>query len=154
MITKIDKKIVGYKVLVEDTVKKLQDPMHEGVERGDVLDGCTYKFRNPLKDFSVYVTINNKSIDGLLYPYEIFLNCKDPEAAQWVFALTRLISGVFRKGGDVTYLPDALIEIHDPKSGSHVKKGVGFVHSDVAEIGLILKKHLEFLDNANRVEAV
>jgi len=64
------------------------------------------------------------------------------------------ISGVFRKGGDVIYLADALIEIHDPKEGAHSKKGVGFVQSDVAEIGLILKKHLEFLDNTNKVKAV
>jgi len=151
MTVKIDSKITGFAVVAPEKLKQdlKSTGLHEEVERGNVLNGCTYKFKNPLKDFSIYVTINDKEIEGILYPYEMFLNCKDPESTQWVFALTQVLSGLFRKGGDCTYLIDALIEINDPEKGSHVKPGVGFVNSDVAEIGLILRKHFKHLAALN-----
>jgi len=144
--TVIDKKIVGFKVLTDEPeeVEGLiceQTGMHEEIERDEILNGRTYKFKHPVKDFAYYVTLNDKEINGNLYPYEIFINCKDPESAQWVFALTRVISAVFRKGGDVVFLADELKSVFDP-AGGYFKKGGVFMPSIIAEVGHILEKHL------------
>lgn len=152
MSEKIDQKIVKAEVKKEEDVPTKQVAivgMHEGVERPELLHGITYKFKNPSKEFAVYVTINDTVIDGHRYPYEIFMNCKDPESIQWVHALTRVISAIFRKGGDYKFLVKELLDIYDPKGGAHIKKGMGFINSDVAEIGLILQQHIDYLDKRN-----
>lgn len=154
MTTKIDEKIVKAEVKKDQDLSSEQvvEGMHEGVERPDLLHGITYKFKNPSKEFAVYVTINDTVINGVKYPYEIFMNCKDPESIQWVHALTRVISAIFRKGGDYKFLVKELLDIYDPKEGPHIKKGMGFVNSDVAEIGLILQQHIDYLDKRNEHE--
>jgi hypothetical protein len=135
-MTKIDKKIVGWSV-VKDEINHEVTILHQ--ERLSVLSGKTYKIaKSPLSESALYVTLNDH--DGK--PFEIFLNSKDTRHHQWIVALTRVISSVFRKGGDCTFLIEELKSIHDP-GGGYFKKGK-YIPSLVAEIGHVLEEH--FID--------
>lgn len=135
-MTKIDKKIIGWSV-VKDEINHEVTILHQ--ERLSVLSGKTYKIaKSPLSESALYVTLNNH--DGK--PFEIFLNSKDTRHHQWIVALTRVISSVFRKGGDCTFLIEELKSIHDP-NGGYFKKGK-YIPSLVAEIGHVLEEH--FID--------
>jgi hypothetical protein len=95
----------------------------------------------------MYITINdillNEGTDHeSRQPYEVFINSKSMEHFQWVIALTRVISAVFRKGGDVTFLVEELRSVYDP-NGGYFKKGGVFMPSLVAEIGAVIEKHLK-----------
>ena len=95
----------------------------------------------------MYITINdillNEDTDHeSRQPYEVFINSKSMEHFQWVIALTRVISAVFRKGGDVTFLVEELRSVYDP-NGGYFKKGGVFMPSLVAEIGAVIEKHLK-----------
>ncbi|MCP5208931.1 MAG: NrdJb [Hahellaceae bacterium] len=155
MAIKIDKKIVGY------TVKKAEDTnaasakealnrpieMNETIERPDFLLGTTYKIKPPVSEHAMYITINdiilNEDTDHeVRRPYEVFINSKSMEHFQWVIALTRVVSAVFRKGGDVTFLVEELSSVYDP-NGGYYKKGGVFMPSLVAEIGCVIEKHMK-----------
>jgi hypothetical protein len=152
MTNKIDKEIVGYKV-VEPKTEEEQKPteaevihMHEKVDRPEELEGSTYKIKTPLSEHALYVTINdiilNRGTDHeLRRPFEVFINSKNLEHFQWVVALTRVISAVFRKGGDITFLVEELKAVFDPQGG-YFKKGGVFMPSLVAEIGFAIESHL------------
>ena len=154
MATKIDKKIVAFKVVKEDEDTVVEAPaapeperMHENVERPDMLLGSTYKIKTPLSEHALYVTINdvilNQDTDHeTRQPYEIFINSKSMDQFQWVVALTRVISAVFRKGGDVTFLAEELQAVFDPRGG-YFKPGGKFMPSIIAELGYIVEKHLQ-----------
>src|SRR5882724_1074691 len=134
---KIDKKIVKYrvrkpedkaaeaKVDVKAVVAKATSNvvrMHEELQRPDMLIGSTYKIRTPVSDHAMYVTINDMLLnEGTPHeqrrPFEIFINTKNLDHFQWIVALTRIISAVFRKGGDVTFLVDELKAVFDPRGG-------------------------------------
>jgi ribonucleoside-diphosphate reductase alpha chain len=129
---KIDKPIVGYSIVTEETKK----PEPTLVERPEELSGTTYKLTTPLANAAIYITINNH--DGK--PFELFVNTKDMRHYQWTVALTRVISAVFRHGGESAFLVEELQAIQDP-SGGYFKKG-RYVPSLVAEIGGILEQHL------------
>ena len=118
MTIKIDKKIVDYgvgkeeKELLEeaatpdDEVTSNVVQMHEKLERPEMLVGSTYKIKTPLSEHALYVTINDVILNEgteheLRRPFEIFINSKNMDHFQWIVALTRIISAVFRKGGDV-----------------------------------------------------
>lgn len=123
--------------------------MHEGVERPAELNGTTYKIKSPLAEQSIYATINDITLNaGTAHeqkrPYEIFLSSKNLEAQQWMTALTRMISAVFRKGGDITFVVRELKEVYDPKGG-YIIAGGGFMPSLVAEIGVVIERHLSAL---------
>lgn len=105
-------------------------------QREPVLPGKTYKIKSPSSDSALYVTINDH--DGR--PFEIFVNSKDTRHFQWVTVLTRVMSAVFRNGGDCSFLIDELRSIFDP-NGGYFKKGK-FMPSLVAEIGDVLETHL------------
>jgi hypothetical protein len=95
----------------------------------------------------MYITINdivlNEDTDHeSRQPYEVFINSKSMEHFQWVIALTRVISAVFRKGGDLTFLVEELRSVYDP-NGGYFKKGGVFMPSLVAEIGAVIEKHLK-----------
>jgi hypothetical protein len=144
----IAKKIVGYKVKAETQEPLVATPeppkgLHEDVPRPENLTGSTYKIKPAGADCALYITINNVEIDGRQHPFEMFINSKDMSHYQWVVALTRVISAVFRKGGDVTFLADELKSIFDPRGG-YWSKGT-YVPSLVAEIGNALEKHLKDL---------
>ncbi len=152
---KIDKKIVGYEVLTAEkqaTAKAEAEKaaiiqMHEAVERPEMLIGSTYKIKTPMSEHAMYVTINDIMLnEGTEHeqrrPFEIFINSKNMEHYQWVVALTLLISAVFRKGGDITFIVDELSAVFDPQGG-YFKRGGKFMPSLVAEIGDVVEKHLK-----------
>ncbi|MEM8550307.1 MAG: NrdJb [Verrucomicrobiota bacterium] len=163
MSIKIDSKIVGYEVAKPDeepatetatqpeeraTAKVIR--MTEQVKRPEgyeALEGSTYKIKTPLDDHAMYVTINDIVLNpGTEHeqrrPFEIFINSKNMDHFQWIVALTRLMSAVFRKGGDVTFLSEELQAVFDPKGG-YFKPGGKFMPSIIAEIGAVIEHHLQ-----------
>ncbi len=158
MIKKIEKKIVGYEVvnLDEQRKKTAQDEknqiedMHENVQRPEMLVGATYKIKTPQSEHALYVTINDMVLNHgtkheVRQPFEIFINSKNMDHFQWVVALTRVISAVFRKGGDVTFLVDEMKAVFDPQGGYFKPGGGGFMPSIVAEIGFALESHMKMI---------
>lgn len=160
MAIKIDNKIVGYKVLKDDAEATQDAPvaseeennvvqMHEKVERPDTLLGSTYKIKTPLSEHALYITVNDIILNEgteheLRRPFEVFINSKSMDHFQWIVALTRIISAVFRKGGDVTFLVEELRSVFDP-AGGYFKKGGKFMSSLVAEIGDVLESHMRMI---------
>jgi hypothetical protein len=167
MAVRIDKKIKGYAVLTpEDKAKEAQQAavqaaaaapaagpddnviqMHERIERPEVLIGSTYKIKSPLVEHAMYVTINDIVLNaGTEHehrrPFEVFINCKSMEHFQWIVALTRIMSAVFRKGGDVTFLVEEMKAVFDPRGG-YFKAGGVYMPSLVAELGMIIEDHLK-----------
>ena len=121
--------------------------MHESVERPEVLIGSTFKIKTPVSDHAMYVTINDIVLnEGTEYeqrrPFEIFINSKNLDHFQWIVALTRIISAVFRKGGDVTFLVDELKAVFDPRGG-YWQPGGKFMPSIIAELGYVIERHLQ-----------
>lgn len=155
---KIDKKIVAYSVadkeaVTEEGVKREELDnvvhMHEKLQRPEMLHGASYKITTPMSEHALYVTINdiilNEGTDNeLRRPFEIFINSKNMDHFQWIVALTRIISAVFRKGGDVTFLVEELRSVFDPHGG-YFKKGGKFAPSIVSEIGDVLESHLRMI---------
>jgi hypothetical protein len=165
MSIKLDKKIVGYSVVKEDeeaqaaaavaapveVEKEVSNVvhMHEKVERPEMLLGSTYKIKTPLSEHSLYLTINDIILNPgtgheLRRPFEIFINSKNMDHFQWIVALTRIISAVFRKGGDVTFLVEELRSVFDPRGG-YFKKGGKYMPSLVAEIGDAIETHMRII---------
>ena len=121
--------------------------MHEKVERPEMLIGSTYKIKTPVSEHAFYITINDIVLNpGTPYekrrPFEVFINSKNMDHYQWISALTLIISAVFRKGGDVTFLVKELRSVFDPKGG-YFKRGGKFMPSLVAEIGEALETHMK-----------
>ena len=150
MAIKIEKNIVSYSIKKEDSVITTASPdketMHEEIQRPNELRGYTYKIKTPLTDHAMYITINDILLNEGTefeqeYPFEIFINSKNMEQFQWILALTRVISAVFRKGGDATFLAEELKQVFDPQGG-YFKKGGKFMPSLVAEIGEVLETHM------------
>lgn len=156
MAIRIDKKITGYSVVRNED--KAQAPanepvrqgevvqMHERLERPDSLLGTTYKIKPPVADHALYITINDIVLnEGTEHerrqPFEIFINSKNMEHFQWIVALTRIVSAVFRKGGDITFLVEELKAVFDPRGG-YWKPGGKYMPSLVAEIGDVIERHL------------
>ena len=110
--------------------------MHERLQRPDVLIGSTYKIKTPVSDHAMYVTINDILLnEGTEHehrrPFEVFINSKNLDHYQWIVALTRIISAVFRKGGDVTFLVEELKAVFDPRGG-YWQPGGKFMPSIIA----------------------
>ncbi len=140
------------KIVAQEVVKKVQtellpqaapDPL---LERGDVLEGTTYKIKTPLSEHAMYITMNdvviNKGMpDEHKRPFEIFINSKNMEHFMWIVALTRVISAVFRQKGDVAFLAEELKAVFDPRGG-YYKKGGKYMPSLVAEIGEVIQRHM------------
>ena len=134
------------KIIAEKRPKAEVIRMHEKLERPDMLIGSTYKVKTPVSDHAMYITINDILLnEGTPYeqrrPFEIFINSKNLDHFQWIVALTRIISAVFRKGGDVTFLVEELKAVFDPRGG-YWKPGGHFMPSLIAEIGEVIEKHL------------
>jgi hypothetical protein len=156
MAVKIDKKITGYALVNEESKAKaaeLKDLNSKIVQIGEPLDrpekitGSTYKVKTPVTEHALYITINDVVMnEGTPQehrrPFEIFINSKNMDHFQWIVALTRVMSAVFRKGGDVTFLVEELKSVFEP-SGGYFKKGGKFVPSLVAEIGEVVEQHLQ-----------
>jgi hypothetical protein len=123
--------------------------MHEKLERPERILGSTYKIKTPQSEHALYVTINDVVLNQgteheIRRPYEIFINSKNMDHFQWIVALTRIISAVFRKGGDVTFLADELRSVFDPRGG-YFKSGGKFKPSLVAEIGDAIECHMKMI---------
>lgn len=158
MAIKIAKKIVSYNVVSEEDKAKAAQAVQpqktadvvqlgEPLSRPDKLVGNTYKIKTPATEHALYITINDVVMnEGTPQqhrrPFEIFINSKNMEHFQWIVALTRVMSAVFRKGGDVTFLLEELHSVFDP-SGGYFKKGGRYIPSLVAEIGIVLEQHLQ-----------
>lgn len=151
MVKKIQSKIIGYKVKTKEELEQLEAArvvhMHETVQRPEKLMGTTYKLKTPehISEHSLFITINDIVLnEGTAHeirrPFEIFINSKSMEHYQWIVALTRIISAVFRKGGDVTFLVEELRSVFDPRGG-YWNKGK-YVPSLIAEIGNVIEQHL------------
>jgi len=167
MAIKISKKIKGYSVQSpDDKAKEAATPapapivepeaidplsniiqMHERLERPEALVGATYKIKSPLVEHAMYVTINDIVLNpGTEHesrrPFEVFINSKNMDHFQWVVAITRIMSAVFRKGGDVTFLVEEMKAVFDPRGG-YFKAGGVYMPSIVAEIGSVVEEHLK-----------
>ncbi len=110
------------------------------LEREAVLSGYTYKLKWPASDHAIYVTINDIEQGGRRRPFEIFINTRNLEHYAWTVALTRMISAVFRRGGDVTFVADELKAVFDPQGGHWV--GGRYVPSLLAAIGEVIETHM------------
>ncbi len=161
MVRKIEQKIISYDVLKEDEPEQqaaAAEPareedkvvhLHEKLERPEMLLGSTYKVKTPLSEHALYITINDVILNPgtpheLRRPFEIFINSKNMDHFQWIVALTRIVSAVFRKGGDVTFLVEELRSVFDPRGG-YFKKGGRYMPSLVAEIGDAIECHLRMI---------
>lgn len=177
-MNKITQKIIGYKVktsegdtkeisleesdkikptdrieslITEDILSPIHNGIHEKIHRKEILSGRTYKFKPSSSDHAYYVTINNIEIEDRIFPFEIFINSKGMEHFQFL-GLARVISGVFRKGGDSMFLAEELKAVIDPRGiytssrryDSGKKKRF---HSIEAEIGDIIEEHLLWIEN-------
>ena len=162
MAIKIEKKIKGYNVVkpedkaapapapapVKDTAPVAEViQMHESLERPETLVGNTYKIKSPLFEHALYVTINDIVLNAgtpheQRRPFELFINSKNMDHFQWIVALTRILSAVFRKGGDVTFIVEELKAVFDPRGG-YFKAGGVYMPSIVAEIGAVIEQHMK-----------
>jgi ribonucleoside-diphosphate reductase alpha chain len=114
--------------------------MTQPLDRPESLLGLTYKVKWPDSDHAFYITINDIEKDGRRRPFEIFINSKNMEAYAWTLALTRMISAVFRRGGDVSFVVDELKAVFDPRGGQWMAGH--YVPSLLAAIGDVIERHL------------
>jgi len=165
MSIKIAGKIVGYEVVKEEEEALAREQAQSKTEERqkatiirmtervlrpegmEALEGSTYKIKTPLDDHAMYVTINDIILNAgteheQRRPFEIFINSKNMDHFQWIVALTRLMSAVFRKGGDVTFLAEELQAVFDPRGG-YFKPGGKFMPSIIADIGAVIEHHLQ-----------
>ena len=166
MATRIDKKIIGYTVVQPEdkpaaaptSTPAMTSParnapvadviqMHESLERPETLVGSTFKIKSPLFEHALYITINDIILNAgtpheMRRPFEIFINSKNMDHFQRIVALTRILSAVFRKGGDVTFIAEEMKAVFDPRGG-YFKAGGVYMPSIVAEIGAVLEQHMK-----------
>jgi len=114
--------------------------MKQPLEREQVLPGFTYKLKWPDSDHAIYVTLNDIVQDGRRRPFEIFINSKNMEHYAWTVALTRMISAVFRRGGDVSFVVEELKAVFDPRGGQWMEGR--YVPSLLAAIGGVIERHM------------
>jgi ribonucleoside-diphosphate reductase alpha chain len=114
--------------------------MTKPLDRPDVLIGQTYKIKWLDSDHAFYITVNDIEQDGRRRPFEVFVNSKNMDAYAWTVALTRMISAVFRRGGDVSFVVDELKAVFDPRGGQWM--GGRYVPSILAAIGEVIERHL------------
>jgi ribonucleoside-diphosphate reductase alpha chain len=109
-------------------------------DRPEALEGHTYKLKWPGSEHAIYVTINDTVINNHRRPFEIFINSKNMEHFAWTVALTRMISAVFRRGGDVSFVVEELKAVFDPRGGAWVEGR--YIPSILAAIGGVIEQHL------------
>jgi ribonucleoside-diphosphate reductase alpha chain len=114
--------------------------MTRPLDRPELLTGQTYKIKWQDSDHAFYITVNDIEQDGRRRPFEIFINSKNMEAYAWTLALTRMVSAVFRRGGDVSFVVDELKAVFDPRGGQRM--GGRYVPSLLAAIGEVIERHL------------
>ena len=110
------------------------------LDRPEALEGSTYKVHWPESDHAIYITLNDIVQDGRRRPFEVFINSKNTEHYAWTVALTRMISAVFRRGGDVSFVVDELKAVFDPRGGQWMNGK--YVPSLLAAIGQVIEDHM------------
>ncbi len=127
---------------------KPRDPFEGGgvvymtrpLDRPEALPGRTYKIRWPESDHAIYITLNDIIQDGRRRPFEVFINSKNMDHYAWTVGLTRMISAVFRRGGDVSFVVEELKAVFDPRGGQWVDRK--YVPSLLAAIGDVIERHM------------
>jgi len=114
--------------------------MAEPLDRPQALEGQTYKLKWPDSEHAIYLTINDIIVGGHRRPFEVFINSKNMEHYAWTVALTRMISAVFRRGGDVSFVVEELKAVFDPRGGAWVQGK--YIPSILAAIGGVIERHL------------
>ena len=112
----------------------------EPLDRPVELEGVTYKLKWPGSEHAIYITLNDITVQGRRRPFEIFINSKNMEHYAWTVALTRMISAVFRRGGDVSFVVEELKAVFDPRGGAWM--GGRYIPSILAAIGGVIERHL------------
>jgi ribonucleoside-diphosphate reductase alpha chain len=112
----------------------------EPLDRPQTLEGNTYKLKWPDSEHAIYITVNDIIVSGRRRPFEVFINSKNMEHFAWTVALTRMISAVFRRGGDVSFVVEELKAVFDPRGGAWM--GGKYVPSILAAIGGVIERHL------------
>jgi ribonucleoside-diphosphate reductase alpha chain len=147
MSTKLEQRIISQKIVKDNRLANVKTEIVP-LEREEVITGQTYKIKPVCIDHAVYITINNQIIEGVCRPFEIFINSKDITYFMPFILLSRLLSAIWRKGGDYKFVCGELEAIYEPKGGYHGKNHItgkkGYYYSSIfAEIGLILEKHIK-----------
>jgi ribonucleoside-diphosphate reductase alpha chain len=114
--------------------------MTQPLNRPESLPGQTYKIKWPDGEHAMYITINDVVQDGRRRPFEIFINSKNMEHYAWTVGLTRMISAVFRRGGDVSFVVEEMKAVFDPRGGAWM--GGKYVPSLLAAIGDVIEHHM------------
>ena len=114
--------------------------MAEPLDRPTELEGATYKLKWPDSNHAIYVTVNDIVLNGHRRPFEVFINSKNMEHFAWTVALTRMISAVFRRGGDVSFVVEELKAVFDPRGGAWMNGK--YIPSILAAIGGVLERHM------------
>ena len=114
--------------------------LSEPLERPSTLEGQTYKVKWPGSEHALYITINDVVIAGHRRPFEVFINSKNMEHFAWTVALTRMISAVFRRGGDISFVVEELKAVFDPRGGAWMDGK--YIPSILAAIGGVIENHL------------
>ena len=114
--------------------------MSEPLDRPQELEGSTYKLKWPDSEHAIYLTVNDIVINGHRRPFEVFINSKNMEHFAWTVALTRMISAVFRRGGDVSFVVEELKAVFDPRGGAWI--GGKYIPSILAAIGGVIERHM------------
>ena len=112
----------------------------EPLDRPGALEGATYKLKWPESEHAIYITVNDLVVGGQRRPFEVFINSKNMEHFAWTVALTRMISAVFRRGGDVSFVVEELKAVFDPRGGGWM--GGKYVPSILAAIGGVIERHM------------
>ncbi len=114
--------------------------LSEPLDRPQALEGATYKVKWPDSEHAIYITINDIVLNNTRRPFEVFINSKNMEHFAWTVALTRMISAVFRRGGDVSFVVEELKAVFDPRGGAWMQGR--YVPSILAAIGGVIERHL------------
>ncbi|MEK9641565.1 MAG: adenosylcobalamin-dependent ribonucleoside-diphosphate reductase [Paracoccaceae bacterium] len=114
--------------------------MSDPLDRPQSLEGRTYKLKWPDSEHAIYLTINDIILNGHRRPFEVFINSKNMEHFAWTVALTRMISAVFRRGGDVSFVVEELKAVFDPRGGAWIKGK--YIPSILAAIGGAIETHM------------
>ncbi|MFV2051976.1 adenosylcobalamin-dependent ribonucleoside-diphosphate reductase [Aliiroseovarius sp. YM-037] len=112
----------------------------EPLDRPAELEGNTYKLKWPDSEHAIYITVNDVVINGSRRPFEVFINSKNMEHFAWTVALTRMISAVFRRGGDVSFVVEELKAVFDPRGGAWMEGK--YIPSILAAIGGVIERHM------------
>lgn len=140
--------ITGSVLQVSETSEKVPEVetgadvvyISEPLDRPQALEGNTYKLKWPDSEHAIYLTVNDIMVGGHRRPFEVFINSKNMEHFAWTVALTRMISAVFRRGGDVSFVVEELKAVFDPRGGAWM--GGKYIPSILAAIGGVLEQHL------------